>query len=141
MAHPLYLTKDEQTILHKLPAGVMGDWKLEEETLTFTDSEISREVRMRNLKLEHPALKKLQEEAAGKNYTKDDVAKMAESIDLSGLSEKDLIELAFAWGPDVFSAMIATALPAITSVEELGEVAQLAGIRHGLLLSFASSVR
>lgn len=141
MAHPLYLTKDEQKILEKLPPGVMGEWKLEEEKLTFTDTDVQREVRMRNVQLEHPALLKMQEKSQSKKYTAEDITKIVETIDLSGLSEKDMVELAFAWGPDVFTAMILAALPAAATAAELGEVAQLAGIRHGLLLSLAASPR
>lgn len=136
---PLFLTAAELKLFEKLPDAVRAGAKVEEEKLTFTDTAERMEARMRNLKIEHPALKKLQQESAGKQYKPEDIEKIAETIDLSGLSQPDLIELAFAWGPNMFTTMINAALPAVTSIEGLTEVAQLAGIRHGLLLSLSSA--
>lgn len=133
----IFLTMEERKAFEKLPEAVRMGVKIEEEQKAFIDSDERREVRMRNLKLEHLGLRALQEQAQKKKFTAEEVGKIAENIDLSGLSQNDLVELAFAWGPDVFTQMIAAALPAVSSSDDLAEVANLAGIRHGLLLSLA----
>lgn len=133
----IFFTAEERKVLEKLPEGLRAGVKIDEEQKTFTDSDERREVRMRNLKLEHPELRALQEQAQKKKFTAEEIGKIAESIDLSGLSQNDLIEIAFAWGPDVFTQMIAAALPTVSSSDDLAEVANLAGIRHGLLISLA----
>ena len=134
---PLYLTKEEQKVFEKLPEVLRAGVRIEEEKIMFTETSEGLEVRMRNMKIEHPVLKKLREESKSKKQTSEDIAKIAESIDLSNLSKNDLIELAFAWGPTMFTHMISLALPAVASPEELIDVGNLAGMRHGLLLSLA----
>ncbi len=132
---PLYLTAKEQAVFAKLPQDVQGDWKVEIETLTFEDSDEQIETRMRNLSLEHPELKKLQEKAAKTKLTQKEIAELAQTVDLSSLSENDLMELSFAWGPNVFTTMIAAMFSEAFSRDSVQDLAQLSRIRHGLLLA------
>jgi hypothetical protein len=135
MSHTLYLLDNEQKFFSSLPEAVRKGAKVEKETIQFQDSEFHLDIRMRNVKLEHPALKKLQKEAQEKTFTPEEVAKMAETVDLSKLSKDDMVELAFAWGPDVFSLMIAQALPLAKTADDVATLASLTNIRHGLLHS------
>lgn len=122
-------------MLKKVSPALVQGWEVKEETLVFVDTASHRNARMRNLKLENPVLKKLQQESKKKEYTEADIAALAGSIDLSSLSPHDVEELCFAWGPDVFTKMITEALRTAPPVENLLQVGQLAAIRHGLLLA------
>ena len=137
MISPLYLTTDEQKVFAKVPEKVRKGAAVETETLMFKDTTEHLEARMRELKLQHPALKKLQQDAKKQKFTQEDIAKLSATIDLSDLSKDDLTELAFAWGPGVFTGMIAMILPAVTTTEDLADLGNLAGLRHGLLLALA----
>ncbi len=127
----LYLTKEEQKMFGALPQNVRSAWSVETETLTFADSAEKRAIRMRNLSVKHPALKKLKETAG--NAGEKEALAQAQSIDLSGLSQDDVMELAFAWGPQMFTDMIAAALPSVATAEDVDAVANFLIIRHGLL--------
>lgn len=132
----LYLTKAERAVFEKLPEAVRGGVKVEEETLAFTDTEEKMAVRMKSMKISHPGLKKLQDESQKKKLSAEEVAKLSETMDLSGLSKEDLTELAFAWGPTVFSLMISMALQGVNTPDDAFALSQLSYIRHGLLRSF-----
>ncbi len=132
----LHLTDAEQKLFDALPADVQAHATVERETLTFTDTDQHRESRLRQMHLKNPALHAFQEKAKSQTFTADELIDMAESVDLSSISKDDVMELAFAWGPDVFRVLIAEALPAVKSGQDLQEVADLSSLRHGLLLSF-----
>lgn len=134
-AFPLFLTSAEKAAFQALPESVRTQYEIKDESLTFQDSEEKIQTRIRNMNLQHPELKKLQEQANSKKFTQEEIANLMQSVDLSELSEKDLLEVAFAWGPDVFTSLIAVALPKVASSEEMQPVAHFAHLRHGLLLA------
>lgn len=133
MAHPLYLTADERKLFDALPTSLTKGWKTEEEKWQFQDSREKMQARMRNLHLNHPALKQLQRKAKVEKYSPEEILDMANTIDLSGLTESDILELAFAWGPGVFTDMIHAALNNAFAVDSIDDLAHLTCIRHGLL--------
>ncbi len=135
MAHTLYLTADEKKIFDTLDKKVTTGASIEMETQTFEDTNEKRAIRMRNLTVQNPSLQKLQLEMQTGQFTENELATKAESLDLNSLSQDDVMELAFAWGPDVFSTMIQAGLPAAVSQDDLESLAQMAAIRHGLLLA------
>lgn len=133
--HILYLHADEKKLWEKLPKTMTSEWVVKAETVTFADTPEKMQVRMRNLSVDHPALHTLQLQSKKKKFTKAEIAKIIDTVDLSGLSEKDVLELAFAWGPDVITTMISGALSAAQSANDVCEVAHLFVLRHGLLLA------
>ena len=132
----LHLTPAEQAIFDRLPDEIRDGARVEPETITFVDSDAHRDSRMRHLHLETPVLKEYQDQAATLRFTAEQLIEQAQKLDLSSISKKDVMELAFAWGPDVFTALIGEALPSVKTVQELQEIADLTDLRHGLLLSF-----
>ncbi len=132
----LYLTATEQSLFTALPADLRDKASVEVEMLTFVDNDKHRESRLRSMDLKDPTLKRFQDEAKVKAYSPADLLKLAETVDLSSIAKDDVIELAFAWGPDVFVALIAEAIPAAKSGQDLQEIADLSVLRHGLLLAF-----
>jgi hypothetical protein len=132
----LHLTDAEQTLFEALSADLQARATVERETLTFTDTDQHRASRLRLMHLKNPVLKEFQESAQSKTLTADELAELAGTIDLSSISKDDVMELAFAWGPDVFRVLIAEALPEVKTGQDLQEVADLSNLRHGLLLSF-----
>ncbi len=135
----LHLTVAEQALLETLSAELRAKASVELETLTFVDNDQHRESRLRNMQLQDPTLKRFQDEAKSKAYSPEDLLKMAETVDLSSISKDDVMELAFAWGPDVFTSLIAEAIPAAKTGQDLQEIADLSDLRHGLLLAFNHS--
>ncbi len=131
----LYLTKEEQKVFGALPEKLRTNVRVEDEKLSFIDSEESRMDRMRAMTVKHKDLQKIREQAATRKFTQADVEELSRTLDLSDLDQDDFLELAFAWGPEVFSWMIGFGLPASQSPDDLREIAELSTIRHGLLLS------
>lgn len=136
MVPALILTTAEKKIFAALPQELRRDFAIEAEELTFKDSDEKRAIRMRNMKVSNPALKKLQEQGKKKQFTEAELKKSAETIDLSGLGEKDVMELAFAWGPEVFTLMIGVALKGAKTADDMSAALGLTRLRHGLLLAF-----
>lgn len=135
----LHLTAAESALLDQLPADLRVKASIEVETLTFTDTDQHRESRLRAMSLKDSTLKRFQDEAQTKAYTPDELIELAGTIDLSAISKDDVMELSFAWGPDVFTAMIGEAIPVVKTGQDLQEVADLSDLRHGLLLAFNRS--
>lgn len=136
MAHPLYLLANEKRAFTALPEALQRATVVEDESLTFSDTKERRAIRMRNLKLSHSALKKIQRQSKQNKLTQKDMTTIVDTTDLSGLSEKDIIELAFVWGPDFFSVMIVAALANAKTAEDIENAAGLSDMRHGLLMAF-----
>lgn len=130
----LYLTKEEREMFDKLPAAMKAGWTVETETLKFVDSDEKRAIRVRNLKFQNPAMQKLQSQIQ-KAASEKEALELAQSIDFPSLSQDDVLELAFAWGPEVFTDMIAAAMPLVSKDGDFASVANLAMLRHGLLLA------
>ncbi len=135
MTTTLYLTAEEKKMFKNLPDSVQKSVAVEDESLTFKDSDEKRAVRMRNVSIQHPAYKMLQKQTKSKKPTEKMINDMVASADLSGLSEHDVMELAFAWGPDVFTVMIAVALTNAKTQEEIVNAAGFSRLRHGLFLA------
>lgn len=128
----LFLTNEEQKALSD---DVRSKCPVQPETLTYQDTEEQRASRMRTMSVKSPELRHLQQEAKTKVFDPDEIAKLAESVDFSKLEKHDLMELAFAWGPDVFTVLIAQALPNIQTEKDIADLSALTDIRHGLLLA------
>jgi hypothetical protein len=129
----LNLTAQEKEVFAKLSPEVQKAAKVEMETLTFEDSDEKLGARIRNCKLQHPELKKLQERT--KPVSPKEMAEITKTINLDNLSKDDFTEIAFAWGPNMFTAMLSIALPATTTEQDVAGLSRLTHIRHGLLLS------
>ena len=137
MTHPLYLTADEMTMFEKLPANVKEGWELEEEKMTFQDSEEKWALRRQLVRFQDPRLKKLQEKL--KKLTGKDLAPLIEETDLSKLGKDDFISLCYAMGPAVLSIIMQKILGLSTSDDDLQIVSGFSDVRHALLHSYATS--
>ncbi len=133
MSTTLYLTADEKKAFDKLPESVRKGVKVEVEKLTFEDSDEKRAVRFRNMKLTDERLLKLQRETKVMQ-SPDAIKKAMESLDITTLPKKDLIELYFVLGPTALSHFVAVALEGLIKGDtDLGGLESFSAIRHGLL--------
>jgi hypothetical protein len=134
----LYLTAAEQKVFQALPDGIRTGHTVETETLTFKDSAEQQKVRLRNMKFTDARLTSLESQAQNcKNP--EEVAAIIKKIDFNTLPQDDMLELMFAMGPDVFTYLMAGAMKAAKTADDVVDLASMSTMRHGLLLSLSPS--
>jgi len=138
MSNVLHLTAAEASLFTALPAELQGGWGVEEERVMFEDSPEQLRMRVRLLRLKHPAIDAFRERVKGVQG-EEDFRKLVEETDFSSLRENEISQFFFALGPEVISRIIEAELTQVTTNEGLNDVAALAAIRHFLLVSLPSA--
>lgn len=136
--HTCYFTAEERALFERLPREVRDGWSVEEETGTFVDTPERQAVRFGQMRLKSRRLRALQQQAP-KIASAEELERLIDGTDLSRVPSRDLMELFFALGPNVVTAIIADVLPAVRTTKELRDVAFLTTVRRHLFTALAPS--
>jgi hypothetical protein len=131
----LYLTTEERRVFDALAASVREGWEVQEERPIQPDSVLQRAARLSLMRLHDPKLQAFQEKARQLS-SETDLLRLAQDMDLSGVSDDDLAELSFALGPVALSALIGFLLRSTKTEKDLQDVASLLVLRHSLIDAF-----
>ncbi len=137
MPQTLFLTDSEKTMFEGLDSSAKEGWDISEETLTFSDTEEYRKIRLELLRVHDPKLQELQKKAL-EAKTSEEMEELIAHIELQDLPEDDLMQLFFAMGPDVLTSFIKVYLEQSKMDDDLEAVCALTSIRHALLDSLQS---
>lgn len=130
----LYLFADEKQLFDKLPNELKEGWQVEEETLSFEDSDVHRKMRMRFFRIHDPKLETFCDQAK-KADSVEELANLVQETDLSAVNDADLMELFFVLGPEPLTLVIQNLLNEISADSDLEDLAALTVIRNSLLTS------
>lgn len=132
---PLYLTADEQKLFKKVPAALSKGWEVKDEKLTFVDSSEQYAIRMRNLHISYKPLADAMKKAKSIKNTADLFA-LSSSIDFSNVPEKEILEVYYLMGPQVFTDTLnVMLLKGLKTPADIQVFVSNAIIRHELLVS------
>ncbi len=138
MEMPLFLSADEKTLFASMKPELIGEWKVEEETLSFEDTEERSKMRCSLLRLHDPALLKAKERIAVA-HNEQEVLEVVKTLDFSSMGNRDFTRLLFALGPDALSGMISHLLATASSTDDVELAAALSGIRHLMIESLVEA--
>ncbi len=134
MMKTIYLTAQEKNIYDALPDDVREGWEVEDETVSYQDSDAKRATRFALLRLHDPKLLAFRD-VASKVKNIEDLNVLNQRSDLSDVQDADLAELFFALGPEVLTHLIGFLFPSISDDEALEDIVALTVIRHSFLTS------
>lgn len=135
-ANVLYLKHFEKPWFDGLTKEMRDEWVVEEENLTYADSEEKRQIRMQFLRLRDPAFAALHTKMnAAKSL--EECADLLTTFDFSSVNAQDMSEFVYAMGPDVFTVLIATLFHEVKSHKDMEQIASLCALRHLLFQSMS----
>lgn len=137
MPQTLFLTDSEKAIFDGFEASQKEGWEVQDETLTFQDTEEYRKIRLELLRVHDPKLQDFQKKATEAKNS-EEVEELIANIELQNLPEDDLMQLFFAMGPDVLTSFIKVYLEQAKTDDDLEAACALTNIRHALLDSLQS---
>ncbi len=135
---PLFLSADEKTLFASMKPELTGGWEVEEETLSFEDSDTRRAMRFNLLRLHDPLLLKAREKMMGVK-TEEQFHEALKSLDLSQIGNQDFSRLLYALGPDALGLMIMDVIERASAHEDLELISALSGLRHLMLESLVEA--
>ena len=129
---PLYLLADEKTLFASMKPELTGGWVVEEETLSFEDSDTRRAMRFSLLRLHDSLLLKTREKILAAK-TEEQFRGELKTLDFSKIGNSDFSRLLYALGPDALGMMVQDVLLNVSSKSDLELAAALSGLRHLML--------
>lgn len=131
----IYLTTNEQTLFRNVPAHLAKEIDAKVETLSFGDSQEKYDVRLRNLHLtSKPLFEAMKKAKSIKSMA--DLSALSSSVDFSQVPEKDILEVYYVMGPQVFTDTLnLMLLKGLKTPEDMQVFVSNALIRHELLVS------
>ncbi len=133
----LFLTTDERALFEKLPKKLKDDWNVHEEFGKYEDTAETKQIRFELLRLRGPEFKGIMEQAEHVGSEKM-FQEFVNSVDLSFMSEDQLIDIFFMLGPDVLSALVAHGIERARESEDMEMTAAIAKFRHIVFDAYAS---
>lgn len=138
MAHPLYLTAEEQKLFVNLPKEATNGVTVVREEREFKDNEKDLAGRRKLAKFKSSTLQKLQSEL-DQTSSEEEAMEMIKKAKLPDLPEEDLPTLFFLIGPQALSMMIETMLKNAKSSQDVEGIGALCDARSMLLNAFIPS--
>ena len=139
MLTTLYLRQDEKAFVPGLPQDLLVGITLEDETLTFNDTDKRRSLRFRLLRLTNPALIAWRDRLlAAKDQG--EFGSILQTLDLrTAASSTEMTRLLYALGPDALSIILRSMILDCSSSEDLELILSIAGLRHLMLQSLVEA--
>ncbi len=131
----IYLTAQEKKLFQSAPASLRGEVDVKDEDLRHADSPEQYAVRLRNVHLSHKPLIDAMQKAKSIKSTGDLFA-LSSSVDFSEVPQKDMLEVYYLMGPQVFTDTLnVMLLKGLKTPDDLAVFISNALIRHELLVS------
>lgn len=134
MHNTLFVTGAEKQLFDALSPELKEGWKLEPETLTYTDTPERRQVRLDLMELDDGQFENIMLRC-GPQCSEKDLETLIAEVDFTNLSERDLWEICFALGADAMTYLIAKLLIDAKTDEQIEGVCAFTHLRHRFLES------
>jgi hypothetical protein len=125
----LYLTPAERAVFQVLSPNVRDSWQVADAKIGYEESERRRRARFTNMNVQDPRLKDIRKRAE-KGESKEQLTSVLGKADFSDLNESDMVELFYALGPEIISALILVLLSETKEDADLEQVSAYSSMRH-----------